>query len=69
MYNIDAMVKWVCVLTVGSLPIEVDESISDNIGGFIEPPPPIPPKTNDSFIPDETPPTTSPPPLPNKSDL
>ena len=55
--------------SVGSLPIEVDKSIPDNIGSPNEPPPPLPPKTNDSFIPDGTPPTTIPTPLPNKSDL
>ena len=57
--------------SVGSLPIEVDKSIPDNIGSPNEPPLPLPPKANDdSFIPDGTPPTTSPPsPLPNKSDL
>ena len=50
--------------SVGNLPIEVD----DNIGGSIEPPPPVP-KLMTPYI-DEIPPNTSPPPsLPNKSDL
>ena len=56
--------------SVGSLPIEVDESIPDNIGSSnMSPPPPVPPKTNESFILDGTPSTISPPPLSNKSDL
>ena len=41
------MVRWVCYslpYSVGSLPIEVDKSIPDNIGSPNEPPPPLPPK-------------------------
>ena len=36
--------------SVGSLPIEVDKSIPDNIGSPNEPPPPLPPKANDDLL-------------------